>query len=294
MVIYGSFNQFNYFWSRAPFYLQAETEEEMRDWMGAFAKAKRFLLENEQLSLHTRGDQQHDHATSGSESDSPRPSRLLTPANGGTTVQTTDVSQSDSPSFVLLSTSFETERISLASSTTLTPLLVYEAARSQQSAYNISASSSPPASPAAATQSFASAMASSLTIVTSTSNNAGQNGQQQQQQTPSGSMAATTTQSSWGIPWNLVPNMFSGSSNSDDSDHPPSSPVVSTSGTLSGAMDADGHIVIWPTRFDDSNTPKVELTGYTAALEARNRELRHLFGGVSPSEIVMDGKVLRR
>jgi hypothetical protein len=36
--------------------LQAETEEEMREWIGAFEKSKRLMLQNEQLDFNKTSD----------------------------------------------------------------------------------------------------------------------------------------------------------------------------------------------------------------------------------------------
>lgn len=36
------------------------------------------------------------------------------------------------------------------------------------------------------------------------------------------------------------------------------------------------------------------MTGYTTVLETRNSELRNLFGGVSPSEVVVEGIYLKK
>ncbi|KAI8143142.1 hypothetical protein BJV82DRAFT_611536 [Fennellomyces sp. T-0311] len=252
-----------------PFFLQAETEQEMKDWIAVFAKAKRFMLENEQLHhLHTKpaaAASDHEATNSSSESDSPRPSRNSMPVLRNATDSALSLPAAPpQPSAVMLSTSADNQdQESLATSTTLTPLLVHEAVKAQQPLAT-APSSSPPTSPAVPSQSFAAAMSPS---------------QPPQQQQANG--AAT-----WGIPWGLVPNMFSGSSGADD--EVPSTPLspASASNLLSSGMDGEGHPIIWPIRPDDA-TSKVDLVGYSPELESRNRELRVLFGGVSSQEVVL-------
>ncbi|KAI9494450.1 hypothetical protein BDB00DRAFT_818072 [Zychaea mexicana] len=289
---------------QGPFILQAETEQEMRDWIASFAKAKRFMLENEQLHLHTNPPANASSTTtitttavattsdheghSSSESDSPRRSRnsmpvlrnatdsaLSLPATAPSSRTTTAT-----PSAVMLSTSADNQdQVSLTTSTTLTPLLVHEAVKAQQPPSN--ASSSPPTSPATPSQSFAAAMTSSVS-----QQQAQQHQQQQQQQQQQSNGGAGT----WGIPWGLVPNMFSGSSGAADDEMPttPMSPTAASS-LLNSGVDSDGHPIIWPLRpADDATTTKVALTGYSPELESRNRELRVLFGGVSSKEVVLD------
>ncbi|KAI9268822.1 hypothetical protein BDA99DRAFT_546152 [Phascolomyces articulosus] len=283
---------------QSPFILQAETEEEMRDWIASFANAKRFMLENEQLHLHTNpptasspSATTSDHEiNSSSESDSPRPTRNSMPllqtatdsalslpatASASTTTNTPSIT-STVHSAVLLSTSADNQdQVSLATSTTLTPLLVHEAVKAQQPPTN-PPSSSPPTSPAAPSQSFATAMSSSVSQ---------QQAQQHQHQQSNGAGGAAT----WGIPWGLVPNMFSGASAGTGDEEIPATPMSPTAATslLSSGVDSEGHPIIWPTRLDDT-TPKVDLTGYSPELESRNRELRVLFGGVSSNEVVLD------
>jgi hypothetical protein len=64
---------------------------------------------------------------------------------------------------------------------------------------------------------------------------------------------------------------------------PPASSTTSIS-------DAEGNQIVWPIRTDDAAVPKVDLVGYSADLDASNKELRQLFGGVSQQEVVLTGK----
>lgn len=289
----------------------------MREWMAAFARAKRFMLQNEKLHLHTQTtmtNTTNNGTESGSDSDSPQPNTIpirhssLPPTVNITSSVADSTISNDSalsfgnnnnhattkdtngePSIVILSTSADHEdEISLDTSTTLTPLLVSEASKAQPIAATNNNSSSVPSSPAAGAQTFASAMASNTNHTTATvaSTNAAAAQHQQQQQ-----------QQSWGIPWALVPNMFSGGAGVPSS-HPEEDPVPSSPlspaipSMLASGMDNEGHPIVWPIRSDDAGVPKVELNGYSAELEARNKELRHLFGGVAQNEVVLDGNVI--
>lgn len=92
--------------------------------------------------------------------------------------------------------------------------------------------------------------------------------------------------------------MFSGGASGAASSHPEDDPVPSSPlspaipSMLASGMDNEGHPIVWPVRSDDTGVPRVELNGYSAELEARNKELRHLFGGVAQNEVVLDGNVI--
>ncbi|GAA5803830.1 hypothetical protein EDC94DRAFT_536683 [Helicostylum pulchrum] len=273
------------------FVLQAETEVEMREWMTSFEKAKRLMLQTEQLDF-TSGTATINSAPT---TDTESPTNLLldntvTKSKATTQVDelpalsanntTTDLIESEKkkrPSIVMLSTSPENDQQSLnQSSTSLTPLLVWEASRASMSNNNTMPTSAP-TSPA--TQSFS----GTISLDTALSNEKEDN-----LNTTSTAAAAVTnnnTSSSWGIPWALVPSMFQGGSTDDIVNELP--PTPGTSPNVPAVTDADGHQVIWPTRVDDSNVPKVDLVGYPLWLDARNRELRHLFGGVGSNEVVL-------
>ncbi|KAG2205633.1 hypothetical protein INT46_003460 [Mucor plumbeus] len=293
-----------------PFILQAETEEEMREWMGAFEKSKRLMLQTEQLDYKS-GTSTTINASSAIDTESSLLDNSPTKANStaliakakpttmldelpavSTNSSLVDNSSESStieqkqqqqrhqtkPSIVMLSTSPENDQQSLSQSTSLTPLLVWEASRASLST-STALPTSVPSSPA--TQSFSAAAlsldtalndsdenVSNITSGTNTANGGTTNG----------------TSSSWGIPWALVPSMFQGGSTDDISSELPPTPG---SPMVPAVTDADGHQIIWPTRVDDSSVPRVELSGYPSDLDTRNRELRHLFGGVSPSEVVL-------
>lgn len=237
---------------RPSFVLQAETEEEMKEWMGAFVSAKRSSVDSE-----------HINSRDSTRTYSPTNERISDASSISLATTNGSVERQDS-SVVMLSTSYDKGNISLSTSTSLTPSLVCEAARQQ-----INANSSPvPNSPATPNQSFVSSTVNSNVQINNSS--------------------STNTSSSWGIPWTLVPSMFS--SSGDDSERPPASPMSPTFPSSIAGNEYDGHPVVWPLHADDSNTPKPDMTGYTAALEARNSELRNLFGGVSASEVVIEGK----
>jgi hypothetical protein len=239
----------------------------MREWMSAFEKAKRLILQNEQLDFQGRGAPQIT-TTTASETDNsvetgaaasgspPKESSLID------NISTTAPLQPQKPSIVMLSSSPESDKTSLAQSTSLTPLLVWEASRaSLNSESTTTTTASPPMSPAQPAQSFASAMNAN----------------------PATPMAPTS--SSWGIPWALVPSMFQ--TGGEEAEIPP----TPNSPHLPSFTDSDGHQVVWPTRIDDANVPKVDLVGYPVGLDTRNKELRHLFGGVGANEVVLSGMV---
>lgn len=294
---------------RPPFILQAETEEDMREWLGAFEKSKRLMLQTEQLDYKS-GTPTAINATSATDTDSTVVNNSPPKANSTTLIAkakpttmldelpavstnsplistaseglATEQQSSQKPSIVMLSTSPENDQKSLTQSTSLTPLLVWEASRASLSTSSTLPTSAP-SSPA--TQSFsAAALSLDAALTDSDENNQSTNGANGNS-TANGS--ATSTSSSWGIPWALVPSMFQGGSTDDITSELPPTPG---SPNVPAVTDAEGHQIIWPTRVDDSNVPKVELSGYPSDLDSRNRELRHLFGGVSPSEVVLTSK----
>ncbi|KAI9487540.1 MAG: hypothetical protein EXX96DRAFT_535688 [Benjaminiella poitrasii] len=284
-----------------PFVLQAETDDEMREWIGAFEKSKRLMLENKKLdyknnttatSFSTDPDASLLDKNSNELSNS-----LALNTNNNLNVDsvgdTNKLKNKDKPSIVVLSTSPDTDQ----QSTSLTPLLVWEASRATLNITSSASNSTAPLSPATS-QSF-SAVALSLNnpsqyVIDQDENNSNpHNGAAvnvASVPTANNNANNSANPSSWGIPWALVPSMFQSSNSKTDENTnnmtneltaPPGSPNVPA------FVDADGHQVIWPTRIDDSNVPKVDLTGYPSTLEARNKELRHVFGGVGQNEVVL-------
>lgn len=299
---------------RPPFILQAETEEDMREWMGAFEKSKRLMLQTEQLDYKSGTSTTTTTANNATDADttllnnSPpkaNSTALIAKAKPTTMLDELPAVSSNSPlldtglegaspvaeqqqspqkpSIVMLSTSPENDQQSLTQSTSLTPLLVWEASRASLNTSSSALPTSVPSSPA--TQSFsAAALSLDATLAESDETNHHTNGTNGNS-TSNGNAAGTS--SSWGIPWALVPSMFQGGSTDDITSELPPAPG---SPNVPAVTDAEGHQIIWPTRVDDSNVPKVELSGYPSDLDARNRELRHLFGGISPSEVVLTSK----
>lgn len=242
----------------------------MKAWISAFGKAKRSLIELKSSSTIAES----------SDPESPRPTSMplgMSVKSQSTSVldKTSDTSkrnggpsllQNNNHSMVMLSTLPDDSSVTLASSTSLTPHLVCEAAKAQVP--HQPAQSQPPMSPTTS-QSISATMTAPASP------------------TPT-AQAAPNGQSSWGFPWMLVPNMLS-SSTTEDADHPPPSPMSPTVNVAPlPTVDSDGHPVVWPARQDDAHIPKSDLAGYTSELEMRNRELRHLFGGVSNDEMVLD------
>jgi hypothetical protein len=262
------------------------------------------MLQNEQLDLKTPtiSTVENTNTDSSSSIDSSPPRSTSLTAKSKLTVldevpvvtaSNTDTLEdkmaNQRPSIVMLSTSPENDHQSLSHSTSLTPLLVWEASRVSLGA--ASSTGSMPSSPA--TQSF-SAAALSLDATLNKSHDSDDvsatsaNGNSNTATVPTGTANGnSSTSSSWGIPWALVPSMFQGGGSDDITSELPPTPG---SPNLPAVTDADGHQIIWPTRIDDSNVPRVDLVGYPSSLDARNRELRHLFGGVGSHEVVLSGK----
>ncbi|KAI7873220.1 uncharacterized protein EV154DRAFT_528530 [Mucor mucedo] len=269
------------------FVLQAETENEMREWMSSFEKAKRLMLQTEQLDFKS-GTAMSTVSVVDTDSSSPTLLDNVSKSKPTTMVDELPVISINNalpkpseeelkrPSIVMLSTSHKSDLQSFTEPTSLTPLLVWEASRASMGASSNNTAPSVPTSPVS--QSFSAAAVS----LDATLNNYSE---KDDSSTLNGSTTtATTTNSSWGIPWALVPSMFQGSTDDIANDL---APTPGGSPNVPAVTDADGHQVIWPTRVDDSNVPRVDLTGYTPWLDIRNRELRHLFGGVGSNEVVL-------
>ncbi|KAI9321723.1 hypothetical protein BX666DRAFT_2023819 [Dichotomocladium elegans] len=298
-------------------FLQAETEEEMHDWIASFAKAKHLLLDNEKLTLHTAlPTVTTPTATLTSTIANPPTDSSGSDFENASCPTTAIYEEKPHPAIVMLSISADNqEQVALATSTSLTPLLVSEAVKAQVSANNPSATATTTATSttaattitttAATTTTTAAATASSFlsnspgattqTFMTSTSSTPSLlSGSQSTNTTAnaSGNTVGTPAQSgsgSWGIPWALVPNMFTSASQEDETPLSPMSPTMpATSALFSSTTDGDGYPIVWPIRFDDTHMPKPDLTGYTPDLEAKNKELRRLFSGVKPNEVVLD------
>lgn len=278
---------------RPSFILQAETENEMREWMSSFGKAKRLMLQTEQLDFKSGTamstvsvvDTESSLSTQLDNGIKSKPTTMVDESPvisiNNSTVSNSSEEEKRRPSIVMLSTSHKSDLQSFTEPTSLTPLLVWEASRASMGAPNNNSTVPVPASPIS--QSFSSA-AVSLDATLSNHN------EKDDASTSNGSTTnnVVTTNSSWGIPWALVPSMFQGSNDDITNDL---TPTPGGSPNVPAVTDADGHQVIWPTRVDDSNVSKVELTGYSPWLDTRNRELRHLFGGVGPNEVVLSGMI---
>lgn len=285
--------------------LQAETEDEMKDWISAFDKAKRLAIQNEQLpprvtSLQQPADEHNSDTPDAYEPIKRTYSHVDAPFATDTTASspihseaTTDSKprHDSQPTIVLLSTSADNDRVSLANSTSLTPLLVWEAARAPTTHSGATPFMHDP--PTTGKENVLPSQRPQ-DIVKGEIGDGTNNGTRSPAKRslnlsinkPSITATANTT---WGIPWTLVPSMFQSSGDSND---PPPTPSIVPPTPLIG--DSDGHQVIWPANLDNNAIPKVELTEYSAELEKRNQELRNLFGGVAAHEVVLDGKKKKR
>ncbi|CAO3599851.1 unnamed protein product [Absidia cylindrospora] len=296
-----------------PIVMQAETEDEMKDWITAFDRAKRLAIQNEQVTSHlvaspTAAEHSSDHFESPQEHSkrtfshvdasksfiSDNTTAVRDQLKSKSTLSNPESTNDSQPSIVLLSTSADNDRVSLANSTSLTPLLVWEAARAPSSQTKIpplippsTSSTSPPSS---------SDQPTNTTNDTESQGNSNNTDSANSEIRPStkrpphlllstekSKTSANNTNTSWGIPWTLVPSMFQ---SSGDNNEPPPTPAIAPPSPKFGEQ--DGHQVIWPANLDDSHLPKVELTDYSAELEQRNKDLRNLFGGVAAHEVVLD------
>jgi hypothetical protein len=268
--------------------LQAETEDEMKDWISAFDKAKRLAIQNEQLpprvtslAHHQSADEHNSESPDAYEPIKRTYSHVDAPFTDNATLPAHSEPTTDAqPTIVLLSTSADNDRVSLANSTSLTPLLVWEAARAPttHSGSTLSMHDSPTTGKDGLLPHQKSQDISKGELANSINNGA-------RRPLDLSITKPSATNTTWGIPWTLVPSMFQSSGDSND---PPPTPSIVSPTPLIG--DPDGHQVIWPANLDNNAIPKVDLTDYSAELEKRNQELRNLFGGVAAHEVVLDGK----
>ncbi|SAL98337.1 hypothetical protein [Absidia glauca] len=258
---------------KSPIVLQAETEDEMKDWISAFDKAKRLAIQNEQLPPRVTSLAHHQSADEQNSESPDEPikrtySHVDAPFTDNATAHSEPTTDAQ-PTIVLLSTSADNDRVSLANSTSLTPLLVWEAARAPTTHSGSTPSMhDPPGKDGLLPNQKAQDIKGDL---------GDSNGARRPLDLPS------ATNTTWGIPWTLVPSMFQSAGDSND---PPPTPSIVPPTPLIG--DPDGHQVIWPANLDNNAIPKVDLTDYSAELEKRNQELRNLFGGVAAHEVVLD------
>lgn len=175
------------------FTLQAETENDLQDWIRVFQANK-----------------------------TPTRSRPVSVVMDDTNSLLTRNLSDEGPSYVAISTTPETG-ITLSSSSSLTPLLVWEGIRNSSGSRTL----------------------------------------------PAGS---------WGIPWSFVPTMINFTQDAN---------IVPPDTTTKGS--AEFPRVVWPAKTIMAEVPTVDWEGYELATD--NKELRALFGGVKPEEIVLDAFV---
>lgn len=248
---------------QASFVLQAETEEIKQDWLRVFDKNKQqeddkppsspmSLTKSNALirsksnattalsspTATTNSDVLHSNTSSPkikhTDSSSTfsnisiisNSNQKYPPINDSSLILSRNYSE-EGPSIVMVSTTPDTEA-TLANSSSLTPLLVWEAARGTP--------------PSTVTKQF-----------------------------PSGS---------WGIPWSLVPTMMNLTQDFS----------VLDSNTTKTPTSASLPQTIWPAKPASVNISNVDINGYSDKMNSQNRELRRLFGGVKPEEVVLDGK----
>lgn len=267
--------------------LQAETEEDMQMWITAFNSSKRLALENTYGENSSQSEKNADGEKSASLSKS---LNLVSSKAKSTTVVTTDASfPSTATSTTILpsgetatTTSIVTPSIqasgyfpkapgknfmstrALSTSSSLTSLLVRDVSKDNLHR-------SPTGSPVIGSN----VINASVTTLSGTANKE----DEFRPSTPGQQTPGDGQNSTWGIPWALVPgiNMFSNPAEAGTEAGNGASPVESKS------------LVVWPAHID-AHVEKVNLSGYDASMEAKNQELRRLFGGVGRDEVVVDGK----
>ncbi|KAI7865519.1 hypothetical protein BDF14DRAFT_1883469 [Spinellus fusiger] len=84
---------------------------------------------------------------------------------------------------------------------------------------------------------------------------------------------------SWGMPW-FMSGINALSNNASD--------IASLAETVVSSPQESCCIVVWPTKLE-SRAPKVKLSGYTQKLRTLQQELRKYFDNVAPDEVVLEG-----
>lgn len=226
--------------SQTVYILQAETEASMREWMDMFQRNKTDGISSPTRALKIKSKSNATTAISPSNttstteeiSESPKSTRSASssfsnissisenskiPNISNASLNLSRNYSQEGSSIVMVSTTPGADA-SLENSSSLTPLLVWEASCASNTSYK--------ALPSA----------------------------------------------SWGIPRSLVPLMIDlHDTHNAATEKAPVFPKV-----------------IWPAKPAANELPKVEINGYTDKINAQNEELRRLFGGVNPEEVVLD------
>jgi hypothetical protein len=273
------------------FMLQAETDEEMQSWIQSFNYSKRLALDD----AYGESSSQNDQTVEDEKSDSASKRLSLVSSKAkSTTVVTTDASFPTTATSTTVLPSGETSTTtsivtpsiqssnvvsrssgksamsthSLTTSSSLTSLLVRDVSKD-------SLHKTPVTSPivSQSTPTAAATIPGTGSSKEDDSNGLPANGPDVT------SHEITPNHSTWGIPWALVPgiNMFSGGAE----------------GSADGGVGAPADnkpLVVWPAHIE-AEVEKVALNGYDSAMETKNHELRRLFGGVAPEEVVIDGEL---
>jgi hypothetical protein len=265
--------------------LQAETEEELQNWITAFNSSKRLALEN------TYGQSEHQSDGERPDSASKRLSLVSSKAKS-TTVVTTDASfpATATSTTVLPSGETSTTTSIVAPSLQSTGYFPRSANKNFMSTHSLTTSSSLTSllvrdvskenlhKPPNASPTISQSATVSSTHLPATENSSGP--ESGLTNDTSSAQAAVQQSSTWGIPWALVPgiNMFS-------------NPADGTAEGGAGSTPVDPKtLVVWPAHIE-TEVEKVTLAGYESEMEAKNHELRRLFGGVASEEVVIDGEL---
>lgn len=225
--------------SQTAYILQAETEASMQEWIDMFQRNKTDGVSSPTRSIKIKSKSNATTAISSSNTTTTTEVIPESPKSG----------RSDSSSFSHISSISENNKIPNISSASLNLSRNY----SQEGSSIVMVSTTPDAD---ASLENSSSLTPLLVWEASCASNT------TYQPLPS---------ASWGIPWSLVPTM------------------IDLHDTHNGATEKAPVFpkVIWPAKPATIEIPKVEINGYTDKMNAQNKELRRLFGGVKPEEIVL-------
>ncbi|KAG0186221.1 SNF1-interacting protein [Apophysomyces sp. BC1034] len=228
--------------SQCSFFLQAETEKDMHQWLSTIDKYK------VKKQMQTADDNKEaDENQNVSDTDTITPQALLSPKtqrrilnnrrkSGSSESHSAGTVSSSSLSFSDTKSSNESTSPDVSTTYSLTSLMIREGSKNNLMKRTNSGSSTP---------------------------------------------SATEIAASWGMPW-IISGISAFSSGS-----PENSSGGNDSWISRQSANEPRTVVVWPTKLE-MDAPTVTLSGYSAELAARQRELRKLFANVSTTEVVME------
>ncbi|KAG0165898.1 SNF1-interacting protein [Apophysomyces sp. BC1015] len=242
--------------SQCSFFLQAETEKDMHQWLSTIDKYK------VKKQMQTADDNKEaDENQNVSDTDTITPQALLSPKtqrrilnnrrkSGSSESHSAGTVSSSSLSFSDTKSSNESTSPDVSTTYSLTSLMIREGSKNNLMKRTNSGTR----------------YQKSMLIESSSGSS-----------TPS----ATEIAASWGMPW-IISGISAFSSGS-----PENSSGGNDSWISRQSANEPRTVVVWPTKLE-MDAPTVTLSGYSAELAARQRELRKLFANVSTTEVVME------